>query len=321
MVRALASVALPPTDPARFVRIGAGLLAHPPELPTLVVAPLSGDALLLGRHQRLAGALEVDKLGERVVLRRSSGGRTISAGKGTLGVLLALPVMDALLDAPIAPAKLINRHVRGLLSAMSRFGARYFGRDFISVQQQQLAIVGQDNGPRAALFEAFVAIDRKLEVPDALIGYPPHGDPRAKGPPHATLGAPLEPEAIARAYAQVHQAELRTLDAPLPEAELPSAREDEAGWLHSGFADIPIGFLEAMLQRDGDRVRAARLRGDFLAPGFVIEGLERALAGVPLESRALGERVDAAFHQPGAFLLGTLELRLLADALLAAAAG
>lgn len=328
----LATLLLPPCPPARFVMLGAGLLATPPAVPTLVVAPLAGEALLLGRHQRLAGALERKNLGEREVLRRNSGGRTLAVGPGTVGVLLALPDMGALLEAPLAPSKVLNRYVRGLLAGLSRAGApggaHYFGRDFVSAQSKQLAVIGQDNGPRAALFEAFVAVEQPLALPAGLNGYPEHGDPRAAGPEHATLsglrGAPIGIDALAEAlfagYAETYRAERQAAPSNLPEAELAPAHEDESGWLSSGVADIPIGFLEALLQKDGDRVAAARLRGDFLAPEFVIRQLERDLAGLPLQFEQLGARVDAAFHQPGAFLFGTLELRLFADALLAAAA-
>ena len=46
-------------DPARFARMGAGLLARAEAgaAPTLLVGELSDEAILLGRHQRLSSCL------------------------------------------------------------------------------------------------------------------------------------------------------------------------------------------------------------------------------------------------------------------------
>ena len=264
-------------------------------------------------------------------MRRNSGGRALRIGAGTMGVLLALPEMGALLSQPLAPSKVINRYVRGLLAGLTRAGApegaHFFGRDFVSAQQQQFAIVGQDNGPRAAIFEAMVGVDSSLEV-GALNAYLPHSDPRVGGPPHATLngltGKPIAfdalAEAIAAGYAEVHSAQLVRVDAPSVEAELvPPVDEDERGFSDSGVADIAIGFAEALVQHDGECVQRVRLRGDFIAPSFVMHELERALEGCPLELNALGQRVDQAFHQPGACIHGMRELRVFAEAVMAAA--
>ncbi|MBS2028399.1 MAG: hypothetical protein JST54_10880 [Deltaproteobacteria bacterium] len=266
------------------------------------------------------------------MLRRNSGGRALHIGEGTVGVLLALPEMGALLSQPLAPSKVLNRYVRGLLAGLTRAGApegaHYFGRDFVSARGQQLAVIGQDNGTRAAIFEALIALDRPLELDAGLNAYLPHLDPRVAGPPHSTLsalaGMPITcdalAEAIAAGYAEVHSAQLERVDLPSVSAELePPVDEHEEGFSDSGVADIPIGFAEALVQHDGERVQRARLRGDFIAPSFVMRELERALEGCPLTLDAVGQRVDQAFHQPGACIHGLRELRVLAEAVLAAA--
>jgi lipoate-protein ligase A len=331
-------IALPRCPVARFVQVGRGLLARmgqPDAQPALVVAELTGQSLLLGRFQRRNSALESARSNTETsfeVLRRNGGGRTLLVGEGTAGVLLAVPEMGSLLDAPIAPEKVLNRYVRGLLAGLTRLGvprgANYFGRDFISAQQQQVAVISQDNSARAALFEAVVAVDKTLEVPKEQIGYPEHGDPRAYGPPHVTLsnlcGRSISFEsfadAVAQGYSSVHGALVARNDSlTLVEGERLPVDEDEAGWSDSGSADIAIGFAEGLVRHRDDRVLEARLRGDFIAPAFAIEGLEKSLAGEVLDFEALGRKVDAAFHQPGACLYGVRELRVFADAVLAAA--
>jgi hypothetical protein len=333
---AILDFALLPACPVdRFVRLGAGLLARahaePSGHPALLVAGLEGETLLLGRHQRLASAIS-DR--SDAIVRRSSGGRALQAGEGRIGIALALPGPGALTGEQLGFDKVLNRAVRGLLTALTRSGARggahYFGRDVVSAQGQELARVGLDGTPRAALFEAFVAHTATLAIDPARVGYPEHGDPRAAGPAPSTLavhrGAPLPPEALLEAipagYAQAHGLTLQPLPlGALAETDIePPAHEEESGLSSSGVADIPIGFVEALVAIEGHRITRARLRGDFLAPAFAMRQLEASLAGAKLNLETLGPLVDAAFHQPGAFSLGLRELRVLAEALLAAAA-
>jgi hypothetical protein len=235
----------------------------------------------------------------------------------------------------VPPDKLINRIVRGLLAGLTRLGSRggahYFGRDFVSAEGQQLALVGQDTLGRAGLFEALVAIERPLALPDGLNGYLEHSDARAKGPPSTTLaalrGSAPPFEAISEAIAEGHRAAyaVNWTAVGVPESLSAAPTDDssgvevEDGWGESGVADIPIGFAEALVRLDGARLSGVRLRGDFLAPTFLIRELEASLAAAPLQFGALGARVDAAFHQAGAFILGLRDLRVFADAVLAAA--
>src|SRR5690606_14959544 len=57
------------------------------------------------------------------VYRRPGGGRALLAGEGRLGLYLALPRPDAILDSPIPTDRVINRHVRGLLAGLVRAAA------------------------------------------------------------------------------------------------------------------------------------------------------------------------------------------------------
>ncbi|AKU91003.1 hypothetical protein [Vulgatibacter incomptus] len=336
MSEALAIHLLEDCPPERFARLGQGLLrqVESDPRPRLLIAGLRGEAVLLGRHQRAASALARAGLEERSVARRSGGGRAIRAGDGTIGVLLALPRMGALLQDPATADKLINRYVRGLnvglTLAGAGSGAHYFGRDFVSAEGRQIAVVSQDGlASGAVLFEAVVAVSRPLALPDGLDGYPEHGDPKAGGPPHGTLAelwkSPHDLEALAESIATGYGRSLGCETALVQEGGLreepvvPDVAEDEAGFADSGVADIPIGFAEALVRRDGDRIAEVRLRGDFIAPAFVLRGLERALEGTSLEYDAIGRVVDGAFREPHAAILGVRGLRILPDAILAAA--
>lgn len=323
--------------PDRFVRLGAGLLARIGDdpRPRLLLAELEGEAILLGRHQRAASALDRKSVEDAglPVFRRPGGGRALTAGTGRLGLYLALPQPDALLDSPIPTDRVINRYVRGLLAGLARAGAEqgahYFGRDFVSSESRQLARLSQEGrADGATLFEGVVAVTESVELPLALGGYPVHSDPRADGPPPVTLeelgGAPPAfpalVEAVVGGYEKAFGVQAEQVgDATEPAAIEPPVWEEEGGFEESGVADIPIGFAEALVRHDGERLRAVRFRGDFIAPSFTVRAMEEELVGLPLSFPALGERVDAIFRRPGAGILGVRGLRIFPDAVLAAA--
>src|SRR5262249_34918728 len=155
---------------------------------------LTGDAVLLGRFQRAPST--VDLAGARqkglAVLRRLGGGRAIRAGEGTLGMLLGVPNLGALLLKPVGPDKVLNRYVRGLCGGITAAGvtAHYFGRDFVSAAHRQVAVLSQDGGAGArgaAVLEALVAVTRSLELPSGTARFRPHTDPRSVGPAYAAL--------------------------------------------------------------------------------------------------------------------------------------
>lgn len=327
----------PACPPDRFVRLGAGLLERmgAAPRPRLLLAELSGEAILLGRHQRAASALDRTAIEEASldVHRRLGGGRALLAGEGRLGLYLALPQADALLDTPIPADRVINRYVRGLLAGLIRAGAEtgahYFGRDFVSSESRQLARLSQEGlAGGATLFEAVIGVTESTELLPSFGGYPVHSDPRAEGPPPVTLEelwpAPRPFTALAEAIIHGYEKAFgvspeRDASPTSPgEASLP-VWEEESGFEKSGVADIPIGFAEALLRHDGERVEEVRFRGDFIAPSFAVKAMEEELAGTPLEFGALGEKVDAVFRRPGAAILGIRGLRIFPDAVLAAA--
>jgi len=323
---------LPGCDPARFLRVEAGLLARGLAEPLLVVASFATPVIMLGRHQRAAAVVDLAAVRSRglPLLRRAGGGRSLFAAKGTAGVFLYTPPGEVLV-APAFPAdRITNRYVRGLLSALRSLGAEraaYFGRDFVSADKRQLAIVSQEATMAGALaFEAFVPMEQSLALPVALALGTSHSDTRAGGPPAASLaefsGGPVAFERLAAALAEgwgkLSGRECTPLAGALPEGELPPAQEDEVGLSGSGPVEIPIGFLEVLTGVAAGRLVGPRLRGEFISPAETVRALERALEGAPLDEVEIGRRVDAAFHGPGAFLHGVRELGTVALAVMAA---
>jgi len=313
---------LPGCEPERFARLGAGLLSRGHEVPVVAVAGFASPAVLLGRHQRapssvnLAGA----EAGGLPVLRRTGGGRALLVGPGAVGLLVYTPPGQQLASTPFAPDRTTNRYVRGLLGALRRLGAghaAWFGRDFVSNDGRRVATVAQEGTAGGALLlEALVAVETDLALPGSLAVARAHSDPRAEGPPPVSLmslsgrAAALDEVAatLAECFGLLGSREPLLLEAALPEAELAPTLEDEGGLSESGPQEIPIGFLEALTGVAAGRLVGPRIRGDFIAPAETIRALEGALHGAPLEQAAIGQRVDEAFHGPGAFLQGVAKL-------------
>jgi hypothetical protein len=319
----------------QFGRLALALEDQQVGAPTLLVAEIADDALLLGRHQRAASAIDAGGARARglAVARRAGGGKAVRVAPGTVGVLLAVPPGGW--TEALSPDKVLNRCVRGLLgglpSAGATGGAFYFGRDFVVWQRQQIAVVSQDgNAGGTKLFEALVATEAPLALPASLSRRPEHDDPRAGGPPHACLSTAWAAAGRRRGFEEIARALVagyaRLLGAtPMPEPDAPApgpplappVDEDEAGFVASGPVQVPIGFIEALVRREGDRIGEARLRGDLIAPAFAVVDLEASLSGRPFTLEAIGPLVDAAFTRREATLIGLRELRVIAESFVA----
>ena len=326
--------------PEGLARLGGALLARmglPGATPTLLCASLDGEALLLGRHQREASAVRratVCELGLRLS-RRMGGGRTIRVGGGTMAVLLGIPPSGGLSAEPVPADRVLNRYVRGLLAGLTMAGVpagvKYFGRDFLTADHRQLAVVSHDGtADGAVLIEAVVATSRELAPPLEALAYPAHSDARAAGPPHVTLSELAGPgglaelaDALARGHAKAYgcRVERRAHASPEGADLLPLLDDpvDAGGFAASGLLEVPIGFVEAFVRLAGTTIGAAHIRGDFLAPGFAIAALESDLAGCTLDADAVANRVQAAFDRPHATLQGITSPAVLTRAVLAAA--
>lgn len=292
---------------ARFGAVGAAL-AEAASVPALVVAELTGEGALLGRHQRALSALVPSAAAGAA--RRAGGGRAAWVGEGTVGVLWAEPAGGV--DAP----HFLNRRVRLLLRALRACGiaASYTGRDFVRAEGRSVALVSQDGGAGGALvLEALVAARRPLALPPGVSRYPERADVTPAAATLADLGARGDlAAALADAFGAAPLAEV-------PEAPPLALRADETELEWSGLAEIPIGFCEALARRAGDRLAAARVHGDFIAPAFAMESFERSLAGAPATRDAIVARLEEALRLPGATLLGVDHPHILVEAVLAAA--
>ncbi len=319
-------------EPARFVRVEAGLLSRGHPAPILVIADFASPALLLGRHQRAASVVDLAAARslDLAPLRRAGGGRTLLVGDGTVGLFLYTSPGAALGAAPFPPERTTNRYVRGLLAALRSLGARqaaWFGRDFVSAGGLQLAAVSQEGTPDGAVaLESFLSLSRPLEPPSAVLRARSAADPAAGGPTPVTVaelaGRALDFDQVAVAlmsgWTGPADGEPEPVAGALPEAELPLSEEDEAGLSASGLVPIPIGSLEVLTALAAGRLAGPRLRGDFIAPATTVAVLEAALDGAPLDEAEVGRRVNEAFHGPGAFIQGVKELGAVAQAVLAA---
>jgi hypothetical protein len=288
----------------------------------IAVAGFDAPAIFLGRHQRASSSVDLDaaEAGRLPVLRRTGGGRALLVGPGAVGLLVYTPPGQQLAPTPFPPDRTTNRYVRGLLAALRRLGAghaAWFGRDFVSNDGKRVATVAQEGTARGALLlEALIAVESDLALPGGLAVARAHSDPRAYGPPPVSLealsgrAAGLDEVAatLAMCFEQLGKREPLLLEADLPEAEHPPAREDEVGLAQGGVQEIPIGFLEALTGLAAGRLVGPRIRGDFIAPAETLRGLEASLDGSLLDLASIGQRVDEAFHGPGAFLQGVTKL-------------
>ncbi len=286
----------------------------------VAVAGFAAEAVFLGRHQRASSTVDLPAAAGVPLLRRTGGGRALLVGPGAVGLLVYTPAGQHLAPTPFPPDRTTNRYVRGLLAALRRLGAghsAWFGRDFVSNDGKRVATVAQEGTTGGALLlEAMVAVERDLALPGALAIARTHSDPRAGGPAPVSLvdlsgrAASLDEVAatLAECFGLLGNREPLLLEADLPEADHPPAREDEVGLAESGSQEIPIGFLEALTGVSSGRLVGPRIRGDFIAAAETLRRLEASLEGAPLDPAAVGRRVDEAFHGPGAFLQGVTKL-------------
>ncbi len=277
-------------------------LLHPAEL--LVAVP-SDEALALGAFQR---ACEVGDGGEteRALVRRGSGGGEARVGSGSLWLQLALAESSALVACP--PERLLNRHVRPLLRAITRAGvlAHYFERDWVSGAKRPVAAIAfaHDATSGRAFVEAIVAVTTPFAVRT-------RASTMGKEPATlAELGAKVDARALASLVLASYEEAYGAAEGEISSA--PAADEpalDDPPW--AATATEAIGLLGA------GRDRAGRLRvgGELMVSRDALADLEAALASGPADAAALGELVDATLGAPGVALFGVRSLRSLRDVL------
>lgn len=295
--------------------------------PRLMVARLSGAVASLGRWQRRSSVLTGHAL-QTPPVRRVTGGRAAALGEGLLAVAIALPHRSWLLSdepAGLQASKLLNRGIRGVLAGLGSMGvsAKYFGRDYVSVDSAQAGLAGFEIAPDGvALVECVLAAETHWWLPahlDALPQRPPvRGVP---GPGHISKLVGCSSSRLLEHVAQGYRAtfEIDTLaesfdDVPAPfeePADLP---------LRSKLHPTPAGFCEAQVRLENARIAECRFHGGFNADSGGILALQQALVGALPSIDDIAPRMNDVYRNAGHAILGVVDLEVFATALLEACA-
>ncbi len=273
----------------------------------LAVVEITSEATVLGAFQRRHDA--PDDPPQEV---RGSGGPFVRVGPGTLHVLLALSHPAALV--PCDARRIVNRHVRPLLRALTKRGAlaHYFGRDWVSVGHRPIAEVGfaHDSETGRAVFEAFVAVG---------YDFAPSGRPSFLGKEPGTLESvtglrfdtPALAGAIVAAYTTAADRVAVTRGAPqlvgVHAADLP----DDPPW--TATVDEAIGSIGAGRDSSG----ALRIGGDLLASRDALHRVATLVDALPPGRgiEEVGAIVDREFSRATVALDGVRHLGSLRDVL------
>lgn len=271
------------TDLVQALGLGAEALrlAHGGE-PALLSACAEGEALVLGRVQRLPTLRRRSAASFAApLLRRFTTGTEAQLAGPTLYHALALPRVDALFpDAK--PRTLLNRNLRALLRgyAAASVPLRYFGTEVLALLGHPVALVGYDVSEQGAvLIEVLLGLQQPCVVRPALRREPP----AALFP---LLGAAPEPSALlARVVAGVVE-RLGIATRDVSGALVPSALPplDDFGEEAVSEVSVPLGVVEAA------RSPRARISGDLLVSTAALSRLERAV-----DTGGLSEATLASF--------------------------
>jgi hypothetical protein len=274
----------------------------------LFVSIATDDALLVGAYQRPAGWGR-----DLLLLRRGSGGPEVRVGPGTVHVALCLEHPAALMTCD--EKRVVNRHVRPLLRALSSTGslAHFFGRDWVSVAHTPVAWVGfaHDSASRRTLFEAFVAVRAPFAVRErtSLRGKPP-------GTLEATRGSAIDvvrlTDAIVEAYGR-ERAVARLDDPASPGAAGPQGPGYEADLVDAAEPPWAATVEEAIgtLGAGPDARGVFRVGGDLLVSRDALALLEERVARASDED--LPAVIDATLAAPGVALDGVRSLASVLD--------
>src|SRR5258706_2761218 len=300
-------------DPARAVTLAAalGAAARARSRGFLCTYALTGDVLALGRYPVVPPAPQSDVR----LLRRIGGGRPAPLGYGYVAMTLALPHAGALVrddPATLAPERILNRAVRGLLGALESLGVQgyYPGRDVVTAGGRTIAGLGIEVAPDGAvLVETSVALARSFaEIsrfadragPSGVVPMDLMSEEQGTSVSQAGGRAPdLEgwAAALAIGYASrlgldVAQSDVFALPSPDP-TWLDAGRLAPHLERHAAARDL-LGVVEVYVARTEGRVGDVRLCGDLIAPSATIARLEERFRGAPIDRDDLRRRALAA---------------------------
>jgi lipoate-protein ligase A len=271
-----------------------GPMVHPAELR---VGWGLERGIILGAFQRVGDAPP-----GAPVARRATGGAAVGVGEGTLHVVLGLSSPSALM--PCDEDKILNRHVRPLLRALTRSGAlaHYFGRDWLSVGHRPVAYVAFAHlrATGRTVVEAFVAVSTPFAIEEraSYMG-------KAPGTLDELRGAKMDRAKLERAVRAAFGDTLTPIAGPLSIA--PVDPPAEPPW--EATVDEAIGPLRAGRDAKG----AVRLGGELMASADAVEELETRLHDAPRQD--LDALVEGVFGAPRTALFGVKNLRSIRDVL------
>lgn len=306
--------------------------------PVLLVYGLSPRMVSLGRYHLYDGP---DQQGGMTALRRMTGGRVVGAGPGWIGLALILPSRTALLperDRGLKPEQVMNRYVRGLLSALRSMGieAFYPGRDAVTVARREIAMCTLECDERGAtLMEATLAVNRGMEelIRD-LERFDPHSHLNCAmyGPDNATkMVRELDrdvtfgeiADAVVEGYSALlggaNRRALRPLEMAQAEQRGRSHREQFGSGIFSpdglsGRIQSQLGVVETRIELAPDgAVARFGIFGDFIANSPAIRALASEMTGKRLEFASVSSAVMKIFAQGDNFILGIGDLSNLVN--------
>lgn len=252
----------------------------------------SEPAVVLGAFQRSGDAPDA-------TLRRPSGGGVVRVGPGTLWMQLALTLEDVPAD------KLVNRHVRPLLKALTKVTSKpvsYFGRDWISMAHHPVGFVGfaHDASKGEGLLEAVIAVDEPFVPPSAPLR------PTFMGKAPKTLGVARDRvrDEVTAAYG------LKSSGAPAAKVVIA-----EPPW--AATLEEAIGIVAAGRDANG----RFRIGGELMASSDAVARLEGMIPSSMRDTVIdLDQAIDEAFTTGGATIFGVRSLASIRDVIAAARA-
>lgn len=244
-----------------------------------------GPAVVLGAKQRAGRVLDLAACadaGAGVLRRATTGTAAFVAGQGLI-FTLALPHVAFLLpDA--TPRTLLNRNVRLFLKGFTKAGvlAHYFGREWISLRQKLVALLGYEvTRAGAVLIEVFLGFDEKLTLPPKLASFEEKAVDRTQGKTVASLRE-VWPDAQIESFAEktikvivdlVGGTSVEFDPTIRTEGRLVLEERDPVpeGLVLQAVHRVPIGHVESAVSLDNPEHHW--LGGDVLAPTWVYDDI------------------------------------------------
>ncbi|MDG2305896.1 MAG: lipoate protein ligase C-terminal domain-containing protein [Candidatus Binatia bacterium] len=283
------------------------------------------DVLAVGAFHRMP-----ERTSDVVLWKRHTGGRALPAGSGFVIVSLALPHRAALVDEDrlaLAPEQVLNRCVRGLLSALRSLGVDvvYPGLDLLTHTRRSIGALSFVEMGDPTLFQAVLPVSASLGdgpflldradpegvIPVSFIGEAETTRLEAIVPAKRDEFAPAAFAGhLARGYTEALGIETQRQGDDLTRALAAEHQGDPP------IADHPIlegtavratgllGPVDVWARTDAGRIADLQLRGDFIAPIEAPDALARALRGCPTDPEEIEKMVTAFLDRDRGYLLG-----------------